>query len=33
MKDAVRLLEHYADDAKELNKPPLQKEIPTEKDW
>lgn len=35
IEDAIRLLEHYADDAKELNKPPLQKAVPAEngKDW
>jgi tetratricopeptide (TPR) repeat protein len=35
VQDAMRLLEHYADDAKELNKPPLQKAVPPAngKDW
>lgn len=35
IEDAIRLLEHYADDAKELNKPPVQKAIPANngKDW
>lgn len=35
IQDAMRLLEHYADDAKELNKPPLQKAVPSAngKDW
>ena len=33
--DAMRLLEYYADDAKELNKPPVQKVVPavSGKDW
>jgi Ca-activated chloride channel family protein len=35
IEDAVRLLEHYADDAKELNRPPMQKAVSSEngKDW
>ena len=28
IEDAIRLLEHYADDARELNRPPVQKAIP-----
>jgi cobalamin biosynthesis protein CobT len=35
IEDAIRLLEHYSDDAKELNKPPVQKAVPAVdgKDW
>jgi cobalamin biosynthesis protein CobT len=35
MRDAIMMLEHYADDAKELNRPPRQKAVPAQngKDW